>query len=327
MATNTKSMSRIWHDREKNAGDAIRLRRRILGGNTIKGGDEALRIERIIGQNERVIVFHQKDTTNNPAAVESYNDGSGRTFIQGLMEFDPVGQFMKMEGIPQRYRLAWVAGQYGKPGLNADLASATESVRVIADRTFEILGTNATSALCTYNVEGGLTITTAGADADSMIILPHLDVLQTAWALTTWGTDRSTRWECFIQSGANITNAIIWAGLKLTNTPVTATDADQVFFRYEDDVISGDWQAVSSIGGTDDALDTNIAVAVTTQYHLVIVIDSARLAKMYINGVLVKTTAALTSGDLIPYIGVEADGAAAAKAISVYGQAISRIAA
>lgn len=225
-----------------------------------------------------------------------------------------------------RFELKWVAGQRGKPGINADINSATEATREIADPDFEILGTNGTTALCTYYAEGGVVLTTAGADADQMILAPHLDANQTAWTQVTWGTDKETVWECDITTGANITNAVIWAGLKLTNTPVTATDDNQVFFRYEDDVIAGVLQAVSSIAGTDTATSTGITIAVSTRYHLKIVIGSDRTAKMYVNGVLVTTTGALTDAiDLIPYIGVMADGAGAAKVLRVHGQSISRI--
>ena len=238
------------------------------------------------------------------------------------------GRLVGLNAQPLRYELNWVAGNRGKPGINGDIISATEALNVIADPNFEIIGSsgNQTSALCTHNAEGGLLLTTAGADGDDMIIAPHLDANQTAWKLTTWGTDRELEWECWIETGAAITTCIIWAGLKLTNTPVVATDANQVFFRYEDDVNSGKWQAVSSIADTDDAADAGVAaVVLATKYHLKIVIDDKRVARMYIDDVLVKTTAALTdTTDFIPYIGIEEDGASSARTLYVYGQAISR---
>jgi hypothetical protein len=240
--------------------------------------------------------------------------GSGGGFYGSVLDQD-------------RVQLVWVAGARGKPGINADILSTTESVRMITDPDFEILGTNGSSDDVTFNAEGGLTLTTDGADGDGVIILPHLDANQSAWTQYTWGSDQETYWKCKIKTGtaAQIDNAIIWAGLKLTNTPTTATDADQVFFRYENDVIAGDWQAVYSIGDTDTATDTNLAVAAATTYTLEIAIDSARLARMWINGTLYATSTALTdTTDFIPYIGVEADGAAEAKVLYVYGQEISR---
>jgi len=196
---------------------------------------------------------------------------------------------------------------------------------MVTDPQFEVLGTNASSDDVTYYAEGGIQLQTDGADGDEIIVLPHLDANQSAWSQVTWGTDESTTWECRIKTGSNITNCIIWAGLKLTNAEATVTDNDQVFFRYEDDNNNGEWEAISSIGGSDDEHDTGVVVAVDTEYHLVIDIQNDRSAKFYINDTLVETSAALTDAtDLIPYIGVAADGAAAAKTLLVRGQAIIR---
>jgi hypothetical protein len=197
---------------------------------------------------------------------------------------------------------------------------------MVTDPDFEILGTNASSDDVTYNAEGGILFTTDGADGDGIILLPHLDTNQSPWSQLTWGTDQEVRWECLIQTGASITNAIIWAGLKLTNTDVVITDADQVYFRYEDDV-SAYWQAIASIAGVDVTTTTTKTVAVSTIVHFRIDIDSDRVARFYIDDMEhpVYTSAALTDAiDLIPYIAVEADGAAAAKTLVVYGQNISR---
>lgn len=230
-------------------------------------------------------------------------------------------------GLGKRFALNWIPGLYGIPSVNADILSATEATNITCDRNFEILGTNATTDDALMYAEGGVEMSTSGADGDFCVLVPHLDANQSAWKQVTWGTDREVEWECFIQTGANITNAVIWAGLKLTNTSVTATDANQVFFRYEDDVNSGKWQTVYSISGTDTASDAGIAaVVLSTNYHLKITIDDARLARFYINDVLVKTSDTLTDAiDLIPYIGVEADGASAVKTMRIFGQAISRV--
>ena len=231
----------------------------------------------------------------------------------------------------KRLELYWQAGRQGKPGINGDILSATEATREIVDPAFEILGTNGTSALCTFNAEGGLTLTTAGADGDQMILAPHLDANQSPWTQHTWGTDRETYWECLFETGANITNAIIWAGLKLTNTAVVATDDDQVFVRYEDDVNSGKFQIVYSVGGTDTTLDTGITVEVSTKYHVSIKIGSDRKAEVRVSKVdsathaMAKTTALTDAVNLIPYFAVEADGAAAAKAVTIYGEYASRL--
>ena len=244
---------------------------------------------------------------------------------KGALVTTPAGHFVSPEGISDRYRLTWVAGQRGKPSINADIQEAAEGTRMIVDPDFEVLGTGATSDDVTFYAEGGVTIETDGTDGDGCVVLPHLDANQSAWTQVTWGTDKEVRWECHIRTGAAITTSIIWAGLKLTNTATTITDANQVFFRYEDDVNDGEWEAVSSIADADDEHDTDVAVAINTDYHLVIEIASDRTAKFYINGVLVETSAALTdTTDLIPYIGIEEDGASAAMTLHIKGQAISR---
>lgn len=237
-----------------------------------------------------------------------------------------------------RFGLTWLAGVNGLPQLNAAMtpASADDAadgatkaeldLMNATDHEFEILGTNAVNTDITYHAEGGVKLLTAGADGDEAILLPHLNANQSAWNKFTWGTDQETYWESLILSGAAITNNIIWAGLKLTNTEVKITDADQVYFRYENGVAGGNWEIIDSIGGTDVVTDTGVAVAVDSAYHVAIEIDSLRRARCYLNGVLEYTSGALTTAkDLIPYIGVAADGAAEAKHIIVRGQAISRL--
>jgi len=251
------------------------------------------------------------------------NQNAGIEFDGVPLEMSGPNSLTGFNALSTRYELRWVAGQRGKPSLNADIQNAAEGTRMIADPDFEILGTNASSDDCTFNVEGGVVIETDGADNDQVIILPHLDANQSAWAQVTWGTDQETAWECYLKTSA-ITAVTIWAGLKLTNTSVTATDDDQAFFRYAAATNDGKWQAISSAAGVDDAADTGVTVAADTTYRLKIAIDSSRVARFYINNALVETSGALvTAKDLIPYIGVHANEAAA-KTIIVYGQNISR---
>lgn len=245
---------------------------------------------------------------------------------RGALVTTPAGHWVAPEGISDRFRLTWVAGQRGTPEQNADIQDAAEATRMTVDPDFEVLGTGGGAISTDYYAEGGIQLVTDGTEGHGLVMLPHLDADQTAWNYVTWGTDMETRWECSIKTGSVITDCIIWAGLKLTNVPTTATDNDQAFFAFDEDVNGGEWEAISSIGDSDDAHDTNVAVATNTVYHLVIEIDSSRLAKFYINGTLVETSAALTdTTDLIPYIGIEEDGGGgAARTLYIRGQAISR---
>jgi len=224
-----------------------------------------------------------------------------------------------------RYGLDWRFGERAKPGLNADIQNALEATRMIADRHFEVLGQAATSASTTMYAEGGVVLTTGAAGNDQVIILPHLDANQTAWAQTTWGTDRQTEWECWLATGGDISTTIIWAGLKLTNTADPAIDADQVYFRYENGVAAGNFQAINSIATVVVSDDTGVVVAIDTYYHLKISILPNRVAQCYIDDVLVSTSLVLTDViDLIPYVGVQGT-AAAARAMRLMRQKISRL--
>ena len=231
-----------------------------------------------------------------------------------------------LDGADLHDRLVLVERFSRKPGINADVQDAAEATRMIANRDFEVTGVNAVSADSSFDAEGGVKLTTAGADGDEMIVHPHLDANQSQWEQTTWGTDQETRWEAFLRIGANITNAIIWAGLKLTSTEVEGTDADAAWFRYEDDVNGGKLQAIVSIGGTDTVKDLGITIAVGEKRHLAIEIDVDRKAHFFVDGVEEFVSDALTDAiDLKPYIGVAADGAAAAKVLTVRWTKISRL--
>ena len=250
-----------------------------------------------------------------------------------------------------------------RPALNAVLntafsdadatAAANTAIRLaekVANKDFEILGTNMTTALVTFDSDrAGLVITTAGADQDQAIIAPHLDTNQTAWQTIKWGTENEVEWECALSTNA-IDNQKLWAGLKLTNEQLIATDANQAFFKFQTDATNSEafddytlLHFVHSIGGTDYISALPITVAANTLYRLKITIDSNRKASIFVNGIQynVTTTSGSTGGtavtkgttptaaltddiDLIPYIGIEA-GAAAAEALDVHYQAISRV--
>ena len=241
------------------------------------------------------------------------------------------------------------------PGLNANIDQvSTVEVQRALNRNWEALGTNMTTALCTFaTTSAGVLATTAGADEDQAILTPHLDTAATAWAGTLWGTENSVSFETSIMLPA-LDNQKVWAGLKLTNDQLVATDANQIFFKFQTDATNSEafttfanWHVVHSIADTDYISRLPIAVAANTPYHLKIEIDSDRKATVFVNGVQYNLTgtsgstggtavtavqpgvaatksAALTNDiDLIPYIGIEA-GDGAAEAVNVHYVACSR---
>lgn len=220
-----------------------------------------------------------------------------------------------------------------RPALNAVIATDENSNAAawlaanIANKHFELLGANMTTALCTFNAtNAGILLTTAGADNDAAIILPHLDTNQTAWTNIKWGTENQVEWTGSIKTGASVETTGIWAGLKLTNTEVIATDNDQAYFRYNTDDSNTTWHVITSNNGTDTDTDTGVAVAANTQYKFQIKIDAFRVARFYINDVLVYTSAALKNDvDLIPYIGVIELVVTTASTLIVNYEKISRV--
>jgi hypothetical protein len=249
-----------------------------------------------------------------------------------------------------------------RPGLNANLdQAATVEVQRTLNYDWEALGTNMTSALVTFGATtGGILATTAGADQDQAIICPHLDNdgsadtgAITGWSGVQWGTENEVHWETSILLPA-IDNQKVWAGLKLTNDQLVATDANQIFFKFQTDATNSEafsdysyWHLVHSIGGTDYISQLPITVAANTPYHLKIKIDSDRKATIYVNGVQYNVTstsgstggtavtavqpgvqasktAALTNDvDFIPYNGIEA-GDGAAEALNTHFVCMSR---
>lgn len=95
--------------------------------------------------------------------------------------------------------------------LTADFSAHPTSTELlaytIANKNFSVIGTNMTTALCTFCTgtglvgSGGITINTAGADADSAIVLPSLTTGLTTWSNASWRSDRRTRFESWIRTG------------------------------------------------------------------------------------------------------------------------------
>lgn len=294
-----------------------------------------------------------KTTFSGPIRSENNYKLVSKTASTGVVHDRSMGPGVKDA---RRYYLEEWFNQ--RPQLNAALANATESARVVANRDFEVIGTNMTSVLSTFSTtHGGVLLTTAGADQDQAILLPHTDSAQTAWDTVTWGTENSVEWEASISLPA-LDNQKVWAGLKETGTAngqLVATDDDQAYFKYQTDATNSEaftdfakWHFVHSIGGTDYISQLPITVAANTPYHLKIVIDSDRKATIYVNGIQYNITstsgstggtavtavqpsksptksAALTNDvDFKAFIGIEA-GDSAAEAINVHYQAISRV--
>ena len=294
-----------------------------------------------------------KTTFSGPIRSENNYKLVSKTASTGVVHDRSMGPGVKDA---RRYYLEEWFNQ--RPQLNAALANATESARVVANRDFEVIGTNMTSALATFSTtHGGVLLTTAGADQDQVILRPHIDGSQSAWDDVIWGTENSVEWEASISLPA-LDNQKVWAGVKKTgiaDAQLVVTDSEQAYFKYQTDATNSEaftdfakWHFVHSIGGTDYISQLPITVAANTPYHLKIVIDSDRKATIYVNGIQynITSTSGSTGGTAVtavqpsksptksaaltndvgfkPFIGIEA-GDGAAEAINVHYQAISRL--
>jgi len=204
-----------------------------------------------------------------------------------------------------------------------DQVWTTEAARN-ANIDFETLGTDFASGTIAFATnEGGVALTTHSTSADQMIVLPHLDSGQSAWTGVLWGTENQVIWESIIRTGSSVADVTIWAGLKLTNASIVATDDDAAYFRFDGAVAN--WEATTSIAGTDVEQDTGIVVAADTNYYFRIEIDGDRKAHFFINNKEVYSSTALTNDiDLIPYVGVQTT-TTGAKHIYLVKEKISRI--
>ena len=140
-----------------------------------------------------------KTTFSGPVRSENNYKLISKTASTGVVHDRSMGPGVKDA---RRYYLEEWFKQ--RPQMNASLASATEATRVVANRDFETLGTNMTNALTTFSsTHGGILMTTAGADQDQAILVPHVDTAQSAWDDVTWGTENSVEWEASISIDQN----------------------------------------------------------------------------------------------------------------------------
>lgn len=215
---------------------------------------------------------------------------------------------------------AFVENWRQKPGINADISDPTQIAKyTIANRDFEVLGTNAVTSDVTFRVGGGITLATHGASGDTTIIAPHLDTDQTALAVASFLSQKEPYFEALLETASAITAQKIYAGLKLTNVHTIATDDDQAYFRFDtaSTLGAGSLHFISSRSGTDVDDILPITIAASTQYRLRIEIDANRCPRIWVNGVEYTNSlsasgrAALTTGiSLKPYVGIAASAAA-----------------
>lgn len=268
--------------------------------------------------------------------------------VRGGLELDPEGNFIDAYGLNLPPDRIYLEERFLKaPKLTADLTWGSSYVQAqavaaeIANPNFLLQGTNAVDTCAVVDPDGGILLTTTTASNDQNILAPQGIAGQSPFNTILWKTQQSVRFDCVLWTRPTITGMIIWAGLKLTNTPTVATDANQIFFRYQDTVSNGFWECHAARSGTDTNLvsgssaDGIPAVAASTAYRLTIIVNSSLVPRFFINGLEVggvtngsgapaTPLAPLTTAiSLIPFIGVQTTGAAA-KSLKVAHLALSR---
>lgn len=342
-----------------------------------------------------------KQFSGGPAIAEITKRG-----VKAFPSFVRLEEWFKQK--PALNAVNVLADASGGAGPNA----AAFAAYTRANKDFEVLGTNMTTALVTfaksiYN-SGGISLTTAGADADQAILLPSLITDQSQWSAANrlntnnqagWSgwikpmpiakitniartsnvvtvttdvnhglatgqtvtivldkadsdyatqypmegtyvlTGGSTTTMTYAQTGADITTAaiagtcvpalltkqIIWAGLKLTNTPVVATDDDQCYFRcstVDTTTPANALTFVTSRANVDIVTNLGMSLIPGQSYFLEIRIDDLRCPHAFVNGYEINLGTGgvpLVAGKtFIPYIGTQASGTTpAAKNIDV----------
>lgn len=236
-------------------------------------------------------------------------------------------------------------GNAGSFRLVVNFGSVETGGNYLFNPYFIISGTNASSVNINYATNrSGAALTTAGAALDQVIVEPKYN----AWNDVKWGTENQVEWECAL-SIADISNVVVWSGLKLTNTATIATDDNQAYFLFSSaDTLSNTLTTntalhfVYSKDGSDYVTNLGITVTADDIYRLRISIDSARRVSVFVNGIqygLLQTTdsagttvstktqksvALKDDIDLIPFVGVHST-TAEADTLTLYYQKISRV--
>lgn len=208
-----------------------------------------------------------------------------------------------------------------RPVLDATLDPATVNQAALrlytgANKDWVIAGTNAADADSALDTDGGVLLSTAGADNDQMILQPAAainSVAQSQWRALDWAPENGCRFEAIIELPA-ITALLFQFGLGLTSTLDLTTDNDSVKLQFstEGATSTTNWTATTSIGGTDVEVDTTRTVEAAKSIRLGIHVNTSRVPRFYVNGVKVHTGGALTAAAAIkPFMGIQALAAAA----------------
>ena len=219
-----------------------------------------------------------------------------------------------------------------RPGVNTAMDATSGSTAALFNKNFEVAGTNMTSALCTFDTQGGIKLATAGADNDQSILQLHSDTNMTSMSTLAWDPAKKIRFATTISVGSVNEIDAFAVGFKLTNAADTTTDVDQCMFWWTAaaGAAAGSVSCVYSIAGTDvhagSGTNSTMTAGFTaaTDYDLLIEVDASRIPRFYLDGELIATGTALTSAAALkPFIILES-GTAVERSVDVRYLSLSR---
>lgn len=199
------------------------------------------------------------------------------------------------------------------------LASAPTTVAQMYTNLFEFIHSGTGTEVVALSDDGGVnykTQATTPADQDNVLITPVATATQMYAKLTA-----SARWRLAMQVSIN-TIVTVMASLgfdeNITAVDPTGTAGEGARFLFDPTkaVTTGlttaqhlNWILAHKVNGADTFTATDVPVAAGQDFELVIEIGADLKAKFYIDGVLVGTGPALTSGDTVAaFFGIKAVG-------------------
>lgn len=208
--------------------------------------------------------------------VSTFDDG--KPSLVGVIDFDP-----------------------GAAGVN--WTQAALRAYTAASKTWILSGTNAATANATLSARGGLTLTTAGASGDEMIVSPLIinSVRMTPLGRADWTPEYQPNFSAVVRVPDTITSLRIIAGFKLTasaerqESASGVTDNDYALFVFDTGhaVSATLWHVATGVAGTDlnTPADTRGSRKATLRagdrVALTVKLDNNRVPYFYIDGELV----------------------------------------
>jgi hypothetical protein len=161
---------------------------------------------------------------------------------------------------------------------------------------------------------GGLKMTVNSLSSRKLWLRPYAKAGFSGLGVIKFGTEDESYMAVRLRTGAAITTMQLTVGFMLTHGTAAAdrlnadsvmTDANAVRFIYNATKSATALYGVENVGSTTATVTElpGVTWAIDTDFYLQLAMQTDRTCQMWVNGVLVHTTAALTNDiDLIPFV-------------------------